>query len=108
MYKKIKEESERLDELKEKELKLVIGDDINEKLKKLEDAKKKVEEENTLIKELRFQKIIKGRELLIRKYSIFSFLVFKDPAFVKISEIIFSAIVKFLHDFNQIFTSFLN
>ena len=63
LVKKIKEESERLDELKEKELKLVIVDDIHEKLKKLEDVKKKVEEENTLIKELRFQKIIKGREL---------------------------------------------
>ena len=63
LVKKIKEESELLKKLKEKESKLVVGDDIHEKLKKLEEAKKKVEEEKALIKELAFQQIKFGNEL---------------------------------------------
>jgi DNA repair exonuclease SbcCD ATPase subunit len=63
LVKKIKEESELLKKLKEKESKLVVGDDIHEKLKKLKEAKKKVEEEKALIKELAFQQIKFGNEL---------------------------------------------
>ena len=63
LVKKIKEESELLKKLKEKESKLVVGDDIHEKLKKLKEAKEKVEEEKALIKELAFQQIKFGNEL---------------------------------------------
>ena len=63
LVKKIKEESELLKKLKEKESKLVVGDDIHKKLKKLKEAKKKVEEEKALIKELAFQQIKFGNEL---------------------------------------------